>query len=221
MYEVQVIVPFDGETPKTRLRSVMDLDERRQFARAMLRDVLRAIREAGASPLVLSRSSLNLSVPVCVDERPLSAAVNTRLRTDPSEAAVVMADLPLVTARSLKRLFGRDGDVVLAYGVGGGTNALVARHPEFRVDYHDGSYHDHLANAREIAASVAEVDSFRLGFDIDEPADLAELLLYGDGNAVAWLRRHGFTVTDDERRQIRRRTMDAKKMAGRIPEEYL
>lgn len=204
---MQVIVPFDGETPKTRLEPVMDPRERRQFALAMLGDVLRAIRGAGGSPLVLSPTPRDLGeTPVRVDDRRLSTAVNAQLRTGPTETAVVMADLPLVTASTLERLFEQSGDIVLAYGKGGGTNAVVSRHPAFNVDYHEGSYHDHLANARDIDAQVAEIDSYRLSHDVDEPVDLADVLLYGDGNTTTWLRHHGFTVTNRNGRSTIQRT---------------
>lgn len=132
---MRVIVPFDGETPKTRLEPVMDRRERRQFARAMLNHVLRAVRGAGGTPLVLAPAPFDLpQTRVCVDDRSLSTAVDAQLRSGPTETAVVMADLPLVTPESLERLFEKPGDVVLAYGNGGGTNALVSRHPGFRVD---------------------------------------------------------------------------------------
>lgn len=194
---MRVIVPFDGETPKTRLGPVLDQRERRQFARAMLNDVLRAVRGAGGTPLVLAPAPFDLpQTRVCVDDRRLSTAVNAQLQSGPMETAVVMADLPLVTPQALERLFDAPGDVVLAYGTGGGTNALVSRHPGFRVDYHDGSYHDHLANAGDIDATVSEVDSYGLAHDIDEPGDLSDLLVRGDGTAAAWLRHHGFTVDE-------------------------
>lgn len=203
---MRVIVPFDGATPKTRLGPMLDQRERRQFARAMLNDVLRAVHAAGGHPLVLAPAPFDLpQTRVCVDDRSLSTAVNAQLQSGPMETAVVMADLPLVTPDALERLFDEPGDVVLAYGTGGGTNAIVSRHPGFRVDYHDGSYHDHLANAQNIDATVSEVDSFGLAHDIDEPTDLADLLIRGDGTAVAWLRHHGFTVDEtDGRGGIRR-----------------
>lgn len=203
---MRVIVPFDGETPKTRLGPVLDQRERRQFARAMLNDVLRAVRGAGGDPVVLAPAPFDLpQTRVCVDDRSLTTAVNAQLESGPMETAVVMADLPLVTPQALERLFEEPGDVVLAYGTGGGTNALVSRHPGFRVDYHDGSYHDHLANAQDIDASVSEVDSHGLAHDIDEPSDFPDLLIRGDGTAAAWLRHHGFTVDEtSERGEIRR-----------------
>lgn len=182
---MRVVVPFAADQPKTRLGDVLAPAERRAFAHAMLTDVLRALREAGHDPEVLATTSLDVDAPTTVDDRPLSAAVNAVL--DDGPAAVVMADLPLATAGTLTALFDADGEVVLAPGRGGGTNALVARHPEFRVDFHGTSYLDHRRNAEQVDASVETVDSFRLATDIDEPTDLVEVLIHGRGAARDWL----------------------------------
>lgn len=183
---MRVVVPFAAEQPKTRLGDCFTLPERRAFARAMLRDVLAALRETGHTPEVLSTAPVALDAPTTIDERPLTAAVNAVLDTS-SPVAVVMADLPLATSEALSRLFSATGDVVLAPGRGGGTNALVARHPDFRVAYHGASYLDHTARARAVGASVTTVDSFRLATDIDERADLVEILVHGNGAAREWL----------------------------------
>lgn len=110
--------------------------------------------------------------------------------------AVVMADLALATPRALSRLFEPDADVVIAPGRGGGTNALVVDHPNFRVDYHGLSYRDHRAVADDVGADVAVVDSFRLATDVDEPGDLTEAYLHApdDGATRAWLRSAGFEL---------------------------
>jgi 2-phospho-L-lactate guanylyltransferase len=193
---MRVVVPFAAEQPKTRLDGFLTPDERRAFARAMLTDVLDALRETSHDPELLSTVPVDIDVPATVDERPLTAAVNSVLEI-PSPAAVVMADLPLATPAALAELFDSPEDVVLAPGRGGGTNALVARHPDFRTDYHGTSYCDHLDRARRIGASVETVDSFRLATDIDERADLAEVLVHGDGRARAWLDRVGVRLTRD------------------------
>ena len=192
---MRVIVPFDGQNPKTRLSAVLEDDERKEFARAMLRDVLSAVRSVDATPIVVSRSAVGVDgCEVRVDERSLSRAVNERLRPSSAARAVVMADLPLLRPETLRTLFSRSGDVVLARGLGGGTNALVSRTSEFSVDYHGDSYLDHLAIADDVGATVAEVDSYRLAADVDEPDDLAEVLLHGDGRASRWLRENGFRL---------------------------
>lgn len=189
---MRVVVPVAAIDPKTRLSGLLDPDERREFSRAMLEDVLAAIRTAGGSPELLATAPLDVDAPITIDERPLTEAVNGALEPG-SETAIVMADLPLVTGESLERLFDTRGDVVLGPGRGGGTNAIVTRHPDFRVDYHDGSFPKHRAAAAELG-SVAVVDSYRLSTDIDEPADLVELLIHGEGRATDWLRDAGFEL---------------------------
>lgn len=196
---MHVVVPFAAARPKTRLSSVLDAEERRDFARAMLDDVLAAVRAAGYDPTVLSTAPVDVDAAVSVDDRPLTPAVNAVLAAHEDDienrpVAIVMADLALATERTVRRLTRATGDVVVAPGRGGGTNALVVRHPDFRVDYHGASYLDHLRVARDVGASVRELDSRRLGTDVDEPADLTEVLLHGDGSARNWLKKAGFAL---------------------------
>lgn len=198
MTPVQILVPYDGLDPKTRLAELLDDEERLEFGMAMLRDVLDVVHAVGATPLVVTRAPLDLpEADVVVDTRDLSTAVNARLAQTGGTSVVVMADLPLLDARTLRSFLTHDTEVVLARGTGGGTNALLSRHPAFRVDYHGGSYQKHLDHADEIDASVTEVDSYRFAVDIDEPSDLTELLLHGEGEAASWLRSHGFEVRNE------------------------
>ena len=210
---MRVVVPFDPSEPNTRLSSVLTPDERRGFADAMLADVLDAVRAAGGSPELLASAPVEADAPVTVDDRSLSVAVNDALAGVPASgtsrgsseersesdggvpAAVVMADLALATPAALESLFDADGDVVIAPGRGGGTNALVVRDPAFRVDYHGVSYRDHVAAAEDVGASVETVDSFRLALDVDEHADLVDVLVHGEGAAADWLRDAGFRIS--------------------------
>lgn len=205
---MRVVVPYTGRDPKTRLASRLDEAERRSFSRAMLRDVLDAVERAGHDPTVLATESVSLrDAAVVVDDRPLTTAVNDALddfgRSDADggdEVAVVMADLALATPDAVRRLADTEGDVVVAPGRGGGTNALVVRHPEFRVDYHGASYRDHRRIAEEVGASVGVVDSMRLSTDVDDPSDLAEVLLHGRGESRQWLVEAGFELDISEGR---------------------
>ncbi|ELZ41810.1 2-phospho-L-lactate guanylyltransferase [Halorubrum tebenquichense] len=207
---MEVIVPFSTDRPKSRLADVLSPDERRAFARAMLTDVLESIVAAGGEPRVLATDAVDVDRTVTVDDRPLTDAVNAALdehfetaaagdaETDRSHdpVAVVMADLALATPAAIDRLFaaGCDADVAVAPGRGGGTNAFVASHPAFRVDYHGASYLDHREIAAEVGAAFVAVDSRRLGTDVDEADDLAEVLIHGEGRAARWLREAGFVL---------------------------
>lgn len=198
---MQILVPFDIQSPKTRLSSVLNAAERKWFARAMLQDVLDAITATSNIPVVLSTAALDIDANTRLDERPLNQAVNAVLdETGSTPIAVVMADLALATPSALRELLDAEGDLVLARGVGGGTNALVTRHSRFRVDYHGASYRDHRAAAEDLGASIAEIDSYCLGMDIDEPGDLAEILLHADGRAADWLRTAGVRIAEEKGR---------------------
>jgi len=192
---VHVVVPFSADRPKTRLAEVLDPAERHHFSKAMLRDVLDALdgvdREFDLT--VLSTGPVaDIDAPVVVDEQPLTPAVNDRL--DEAPTAVVMADLALATPGALADLFGSAADLAIAAGLGGGTNAFLARDSAFYVDYHGASYRDHLHIAEAEGLSIREVDSRLLAVDIDEPEDLAEVLLHGDGAARDWLVDAGFEL---------------------------
>lgn len=198
---MRVVVPYAGRYPKTRLDEMFSRAERTAFARAMLADVLDAVTATGHDvELVATQPVSEFDVPVVVDERPLTPAVNDVLAAADEPVAVVMADLALATADVLAELFDASGDVVVAPGRGGGTNALVVRHPEFRVDYHGASYLDHREIARDVGAEVTVVDSHRLATDIDEVEDLGEVLIHGDGRAREWLEGAGVTLAVSEGR---------------------
>jgi 2-phospho-L-lactate guanylyltransferase len=202
---MDVLVPFDAHDPKTRLSSVLDATERRAFARAMLSDVIEVLRQAGHQPKLLSTAPLDCPCPVTVDDRPLTEAVNAVLAGQQGQLAIVMADLALLTTAAVQRLCDPDADVVLAPGRGGGTNAVVVRHPDFRVDYHGVSFRDHCERARACDATLSTVDSFRIAADIDEPPDLVDLLVYGDGQAREWLETAGFEVVERDGQPTARR----------------
>lgn len=212
---METVVPFDAVEPNTRLASVLDATERRAFAEAMLSDVLDTLRAVGHQPSVVTTAAVDWIERQTVDDRPLTTAVNAILADrEPDHdqpVAVVMADLPLVTPATLDRLTGaeratRPADVTIAPGLGGGTNALVVRQPAFRVDYHGASCRDHERIARETGGSVRTVDSRRLATDVDEPADLAEVLLHTTNTAAReWLVDAGFRLdTTDGRVTVER-----------------
>jgi len=200
---VRVVVPFDAREPKTRLAPVLDPAERREFALAMCRDVLDTLRAAGVEPELLANAPVDVDAPATVDERALTDAVNGVLADAAGDGvAVVMADLALATSAAVERLFAASADVgvTIAPGLGGGTNALVVRTSAFRVDYHGASVRDHRRAVEALDTAVREVDSFRLATDIDQPADLVEVLLHGGGRSCDWVREAGFELQVDDGR---------------------
>jgi 2-phospho-L-lactate guanylyltransferase len=206
---MRVLVPFDSRDPNTRLSPVLDSTERCEFANVLLDGVVETVRAAGHAPEILSTEPVDADCPVRVDEQPLSPAINEVLAAATDPVAIVMSDLALATADSLGALFEPAADIVLAPGLGGGTNAIVIRETAFRVDYHGGSYRKHRREADRCGATVETVDSFRLAVDIDDPADLVELLIHGDGEATEWLREARFELETTDGRCVVQRDQSA------------
>ena len=195
---MRCLVPVATNSPKSRLAPVLSPAERRTFARAMLLDVLSTLVAADCQPTVLATDSIDDDqitnrATIAVDDRPLTPAINARL-AEGEPTLIVMADLPLIEPQDIIQLTDSDADVTVAPGLGGGTNALAIHDPSFRVDYHGASYLDHCRAADEVGASVETVDSRRLATDIDEPTDLAAILIPGDGAAAEWLTAAGFEL---------------------------
>ncbi len=190
------VIPFRPVDPKTRLSGLLSRDEREAFARAMLADVADAVRAAGLEPLVLATHPYDCPVAeVRVEPADLSAALNALFPTLAEPVLVIMADLPLVTPETVRRIAGSAADVAIAPGRGGGTNAIYIRDPaRFHVDYYEVSIRKHLAIAAEAGLSVEVVDSFRLYLDLDEEADLVDLLIHGEGRARAYLESLGIDL---------------------------
>ncbi|MGK2229988.1 MAG: 2-phospho-L-lactate guanylyltransferase [Methanobacteriota archaeon] len=209
---MKTYVPFCPDEPKTRLSDVMTEEERVGFVHACLADVCDSVDTAGAEPVVLTTQPLDGRAGVAdryqtvVRDEPLTPAVNAVLTDEKKPVAVVVADLPLVTPDALRRLYEPDAGFVVVPGRGGGTNAFVTREDGFRVDYHGTSFVDHVERARKLGCSVEVVDSFRLSTDADEPVDLVESLLHGDGNAAGFVEDRFEVAEDgDDRVSLRRR----------------
>lgn len=174
-------------TGKSRLGGLGD--SRREIARALFQHV-HAV--AAACPLldgVLVATDDEavgaIARDILLDDgrRPLAAIVDRGLEAlvarGAGVAVVVMADLPLLSASDLARMItALDGaDVALAPDRDHlGTNALALRLPGPPTCFgNPDSYPRHVAAARAAGLRLATIDRAGLAFDLDSPADLAEL----------------------------------------------
>ena len=106
----------------------------------------------------------------------------------------LVPDVPLVQRAHLRVAASMPEPIIIAPGRRGGTALILSRDPRFRVDYHRGSFRKHIEAARTLGLDVGVLDSFCLAQDMDEPDDLLELLLHGQGRAAALLRGLGFGI---------------------------
>ena len=206
MRPLLVVVPFRLENAKSRLATILTAEERRRLALTMLGDVVEAVSVVG-DVVVLSRDPLSeadtspsLPAKVVVCRQELDPALNQFIecwkvkKNWPADLLIAMADLPLIRARDVEELIETSGDVVIAPGRGGGTNLILVRDPGFRVCYYGLSYLRHLQVAQDLGMSAGVYESYRCGCDIDEPSDLVEVLLHGQGKTPELLRELGFDL---------------------------
>ncbi len=65
------------------------------------------------------------------------------------------------------------------------------------MDYYGTSFLDHLRIAKEAGMTVDVYDSFLVSTDMDEPDDLVELLIHGQGRAVDYLKSTGISLNTE------------------------
>jgi 2-phospho-L-lactate/phosphoenolpyruvate guanylyltransferase len=196
------LIPYKPKNPKTRLSALLSQEEREQFAEAMLEDVLFAVKDANCMPVIVSTELFESElVQITVQDADLNQTLNEILPRAENSVIIIMADLPLADAASIRRAVTTQKDVAIVPGRGGGTNVIYLKEPQkFHVDYYGGSFSKHMAIAEQAGLSVDVIDSFRLHTDIDEEEDLVELLIHGAGKSRAYLVGLGFALATDKGR---------------------
>jgi 2-phospho-L-lactate/phosphoenolpyruvate guanylyltransferase len=196
------LIPYKPRNPKTRLSSLLSLEEREQFAAAMLEDVKVVVRDAMCSPVLVCTELFDSEdVQVTISDTDLNGSINAILPQNVGPTLIIMADLPLADTASIRRLLSTEKDLAIVPGRGGGTNAIFMKEPrKFHVDYYGTSFLKHMKIATDAGLSVEVIDSFRLHTDIDEPEDLVELLIHGTGKSRAFLEDLGFALSVDKGR---------------------
>jgi 2-phospho-L-lactate guanylyltransferase len=189
-----VAVPVKDLThAKQRLAGVLSVTERGELARAMLRDVLRALAAADIGAVwVVTRDpaatiiarELGAEAVAEAENRGHTAAVARAqaeaVRRDARIFLTIPGDVPCVTAAELRELAdaARDGAPVLVPSRSGlGTNGVALIPPDaMPLTFGEPSFAKHLetARARGLAPRVLTVPG--LGLDVDSPDDLAAVL---------------------------------------------
>jgi 2-phospho-L-lactate guanylyltransferase len=193
---IQVVIPYKPLQPKTRLSCILTDEERQKFAYMMLADVVNAVKSAGCSPLILATSPVKLDdVPVRIQETGLNETINEFCSGNNEPLAIVMADLALADRTSIISLLTSGGDLAIAPGRGGGTNAIYVRSASmFKAQYYGMSFEKHVRYGNDAGLMVKIIDSFRLYCDVDEKDDLVEVLIHNEGHSRDWLINQGFEI---------------------------
>lgn len=211
---VQVLIPFKLNDAKSRLGSFLSPEERRLFALAMLRDVIRSASCAGRITIIAkpgfdkSYWCDNFRVIIC--NLNLNDAINEFIERRQIEGwledvLIVMADLALLTPADVEGMLETEGDVVFSPGRGGGTNMILIRNPLFRAQYRGLSFLKHMDFAMNLGIDARVYSSYYAACDIDEPSDLAEVLIHGRADSRSFLESIGIELTERGRATIARK----------------
>lgn len=188
-----VVVARCGPTAKSRLSPVLDERDRSTLALAMLRSVLTACAGAGldgtiavvdvptARAVALAAGARPFADPAAGMNGAVRAGVAASISQGAAAVLVLPSDVPLVRPTDLRAVVDAAGSlprvaVVAPDRQGVGTNALLVRPAHaLRSAFGLDSARRHVRIARSAGMAVVHVTLPLLGFDVDTPADLAEL----------------------------------------------
>jgi len=190
-----ILVPVKHlETAKQRLSPLLSATERLALAEAMLQDVLAALHacrhrehvalvsgDARAHRLARQHGFAIIDDPNDPGETgAIELATQAAIERRAEFILVLPADIPLITESEVDRIFEAappNGTVLAPSASGRGTNAVLQRPPGlFPLRFGNDSFVPHLAAARATGRPVEVLRLAGIGVDIDEPADLADLL---------------------------------------------
>ena len=183
-----VLVPLKPlAEAKSRFRVAYDDETRAALVRAMLTDVLDAVRAAHEGPLLLVTADAAFGELAArfdarrIEDRAhdyngaVAAALHTEAVRDAGAALVLPADLPRATPGDIVCVLEalHTAEVVLVPAHDGGTGALGLRPPDaIAPAFGPDSAAAHREAARAAARRFEEIDCPSLAFDVDTPSDL-------------------------------------------------
>jgi 2-phospho-L-lactate/phosphoenolpyruvate guanylyltransferase len=178
---------------KSRLRPILADEERTRLARSLLEHVLDVLVASGLDGVLVATdgddvatvaASRGLGVLRDGGEGSLAQVVDRALVAVASRGAaaavILMADLPLIESADVLSLMAAldDHDVALVRDhLGHHTNALALAPPGALATCfgRDESFEAHRAAAQAAGLRVAVFENERIAFDVDVPADHAQL----------------------------------------------
>lgn len=190
-----ILIPVKNlANAKQRLASVLDQTARTLLAQTMLVDVLEAVALAAGR----SEVSLVTSDPFAVDlakqfqfqvirdennrsETDAIAMATERCVSDGVESTLVIpGDIPMIAAAEIDEILRAApevGSVLVAAADGRGTNAILRRPADlFPLRFGNDSFLPHLAAAKTTGKACVTLNLPGIALDVDNPADLRELI---------------------------------------------
>ena len=193
-----ILVPIKNlEGAKQRLSPVLDAEERRALATAMMEDMLETLASWPARPPVAVVTSDAHAIALAhrygfeiisePENRSETDAIAqaTRVVAERGWAAtlVLPADIPLIEAAELQSILDaapETGSVLVPSADGRGSNAVLRRPAAlFPLRFGDDSFVPHRRSAEATGTPLVVLELPGIALDVDRPADLTDLLARG------------------------------------------
>lgn len=195
-----ILVPVKNlENAKERLSSVLSRAERRALAQAMLQDVFVALAAVDQHTRVAVVTSDTFATDLAQRHRfeiiadpanlgesdAIAHATEHCLARGEDSSLVVPGDIPLLQAEDIEQVLAAapaEGSVLVPGWDGRGSNAVFRRPANlFPLRFGNDSFEPHLRSAQATGKPCIVLRLPRVGLDVDNPGDLAQLLA-ADGN---------------------------------------
>jgi len=198
-----ILVPIKNTAAaKQRLASILDQPSRTKLAQAMLTDVLTTLHEWKHRPKIgvvtgdayATKLAIEYEFEVIADpDNPgetgaIEMATRLCVARGEESTLVIPADIPLIEAGELEEIYKHapmEGTVLVPAADGRGTNAALRRPANlFPLRFGNDSFKPHHAVAQETGKPCVILTLPGIAADVDNPADLQQLLsLPGDTRA--------------------------------------
>ncbi|MBI4814053.1 MAG: 2-phospho-L-lactate guanylyltransferase [Methanobacterium sp.] len=179
---------------KTRLSPTLTPLERENLLKAMLMDVIGAIKGSVDQVVVISSDKDVLNFVKDLDVTCLSEKGKTDLNgaltqavewcsQHASQVLIVPSDVPLIHPDQVQEMveLSVKWPLVIAPAKGGGTNALLCPTHDIKMKFGDWSFFEHLKEAENAGMPWYIYDSFYLSLDVNTAEDLGEIMIHGFG----------------------------------------
>jgi len=196
MDEMYAIIPVSKfSNAKTRLSPFLELLERENLLKAMLKDVTETLKPVVDEVVVISSDkdvleyANELEVLTLVENEGLN--LNTAIeqamdwcRHKTKKIFIIPSDIPLISKANIDALVesAKSLDFVIAPSKGGGTNGLIIKPSSIDMKFGDFSFKNHIKEAIKSEFEVVIYDSFYMSLDVNTTEDLGEIMIHGSGS---------------------------------------
>lgn len=196
MDEMYAIIPVSKfSNAKTRLSPFLELLERENLLKAMLKDVTETLKPVMDEVVIISADkdvleyANELEVLTLVENEGLN--LNTAIeqamdwcRHKTKKVFIVPSDIPLISKTNIDALIesGKVIDFIIVPSKGGGTNGLIIKPQSIDMKFGEFSFKNHIKEANKNKFEPVIYDSFYMSLDVNTTEDLGEIIIHGSGS---------------------------------------